>query len=102
MQLIMQSSSLYDTIMNGLNSLNERYPNIDFAYIIDTINNALPNAISSVQTVMTDIVPMIYNAWQIHYQLDHQYHSGFCDFMLPDVQQEVHYPWHETYYLCIL
>ena len=62
MQLIMQSSSLYDTIMNGLNSLNERYPNIDFAYIIDTINNALPNAISSVQTVMTDIVPMIYNA----------------------------------------
>ena len=62
MQLIMQSSSLYDTTMNGLNSLNERYPNIDFAYIIDTINNALPNAISSVQTVMTDIVPMIYNA----------------------------------------
>lgn len=33
-----------------------------FAYIIDTINNALPNAINSVQAVMTDIVPMIYNA----------------------------------------
>ena len=48
--------------MTNLNLLNERYPNIDFAYIIDTINNALPNAINSVQAVMTDIVPMIYNA----------------------------------------
>ena len=62
LELIRQSSSLYDTIMTNLNLLNERYPNIDFAYIIDTINNALPNAISSVQTVMTDIVPIIYNA----------------------------------------
>lgn len=102
MQLIMQSSSLYDTIMNGLNSLNERYPNIDFAYIIDTINNALPNAISSVQTVMTDIVPMIYNAGRSIISWIINIISGFCDFMLPDVQQEVHYPWHETYYLCIL
>ena len=62
LELIRQSSSLYDTIMTNLNLLNERYPNIDFAYIIDTINNALPNAINSVQAVMTDIVPMIYNA----------------------------------------
>lgn len=61
LELIRQSSSLYDTIMTNLNALNEHYPNIDFAYIIDTINNALPNAINSVQTVMTDIVPMIYN-----------------------------------------
>lgn len=61
MQLVLQSSSLYDTITNGLNSLSERYPNIDFAYIKDTIDNALPSAINSVQTVMTDIVPMIYN-----------------------------------------
>lgn len=61
LELIRQSSSLYDTIMTNLNTLNEHYPNIDFAYIIDTINNALPNAINSVQTVMTDIVPMIYN-----------------------------------------
>lgn len=62
MQLVLQSSSLYDTIMTNLNSLDEHYPNIDFAYIKDTIDSALPNAISSVQNIMTDVIPIIYNA----------------------------------------
>jgi predicted PurR-regulated permease PerM len=62
LQLIRQSSSMYDTIADGMALLSERYPDTDFAYLQSVIDEALPNAISYVQTLMADAVPVIYNA----------------------------------------
>lgn len=62
MQLIRQSSQIYDTIAGGVDSLSERYPDVDFAYIQDLVDTALPDAIKYIQSLMTNIVPLIYNA----------------------------------------
>lgn len=62
LQLVRQSSMLYDTITNGINTLSQHYPDMDFEYIQNVVDNALPDAISSIQSIMTDIVPLIYNA----------------------------------------
>lgn len=62
LQLIRQSSTIYDIIVADINALSARYPDIDFAYIQNLVDNALPDAIRYVQSLMTDIVPVIYNA----------------------------------------
>lgn len=62
LQLIRQSSMMYDTIMDAITMLSERYPDIDFNYIQQIVNEALPDAIDYVQALMTDIVPIIYSA----------------------------------------
>lgn len=62
MQLIRQSSMMYDTIADTINMLSQRYPDIDFNYIQSLVDEALPDAINYVQKLMTDIVPIIYNA----------------------------------------
>lgn len=62
LQLIRQSSMMYDTITNAIDMLSERYPDIDFNYIQNVVNEALPDAIDYVQALMTDVVPIIYSA----------------------------------------
>lgn len=62
LQLGQQSSQIYDTIAGALNDLSDRYPDIDFEYIQKVVNDALPDAIHSVQSLITGIVPVIYNA----------------------------------------
>lgn len=62
LQLIRQSSQIYDTIAGGISTLSERYPDIDFAYIQQAVDNSLPDAINSLQSIMSAVVPAIYNA----------------------------------------
>ncbi len=61
-QLVRQMSTTYDTVIGWMQSLEARYPEIDFEYIETIITDALPNAIDSLQSMMTDLIPMIYNA----------------------------------------
>lgn len=59
--LIQQIPQLYNMIMDGLDSLKETYPNVDFDYIEDQISNAIPKALNNVQDFMSSLLPKLYD-----------------------------------------
>ena len=50
----------YDTLMNLLEGLQERYPDLDFELIIDPLNNIIPDLISYLRNLAVNTVPALF------------------------------------------
>ncbi len=62
MQLVRQMSTFYYRISKNLNSLNEMLPGVDLAYVQDLASQYLPDYIKSLQSTISSVVPMLYDA----------------------------------------
>jgi predicted PurR-regulated permease PerM len=60
-ELIGKSKSVYGSIINNLNSLNEKFPDIDFSNIIDTAKENLPTILANVGDILKVSLPKIFS-----------------------------------------
>lgn len=60
-ELIGKSKSVYGSIMNNLNALDEQFPDIDFSNIIDTAKENLPAILSNIGDILKVSLPKIFS-----------------------------------------
>ncbi|MBO4510069.1 MAG: AI-2E family transporter [Lachnospiraceae bacterium] len=60
-ELIGKSKSLYGTVMNNLNNLADKFPDIDFSNIIDKAKENLPTILSNVGDILKVSLPKIFS-----------------------------------------
>ena len=60
-ELIGKSKSVYGSIMNNLNALNDKFPDIDFSNIIATAKENLPTILSNVGDILKVSLPKIFS-----------------------------------------
>lgn len=59
--LIQAVPLFYDKIYSFLDNLETNYPNIDFVYVNELLNQALPNMIETLKNFATNAIPLIYS-----------------------------------------
>lgn len=59
--LVQSIPFFYSKIYEFLNNLENTYPNIDFEYINDLLNNSLPNLADTIKNFATNAIPFIYS-----------------------------------------
>ncbi len=59
--LINQIPSLYDTLLNEINYLGKKYPDIDFSYFSGLLKTIIPEISSTLKNLALNILPQIYN-----------------------------------------
>ena len=60
-ELIGKSKSVYSSVMNNLNSLADKFPDIDFSNIIDKAKENLPTILSNVGDILKVSLPKIFS-----------------------------------------
>lgn len=61
MELVKQAPQLYDSAMAWVDGFVANHPAINAGSVDELIEESLPNLISYIQNIMTDVVPMIYS-----------------------------------------
>ncbi len=51
----------YNALMNALEQLQDRYPNLNVEAVIQPLSDAMPNILSTLQNFATDLVPALYS-----------------------------------------
>lgn len=62
-QLVRMSPTFYQNTLNLLSSLDEKFPNLDLSFVLQTAQDVMPDIFNFARTFMTDtILPFLYNA----------------------------------------
>jgi predicted PurR-regulated permease PerM len=59
--LIQSIPLFYDKIYDFINNLETNYPNIDFNYINELLDDALPDLVATIQNFASNAIPLIYS-----------------------------------------
>lgn len=61
-ELVRQSSTLYANVLNNFNTFAANHPDLNLEYLQTIVDDSLPNIFTYVRQLLSDIVPLLYNA----------------------------------------